>query len=159
MHLLSRFGILIVPLLLGCASGDCLPEPSGDPTPPQVRIVVHYTPPGSMTETTYVVTDADTTTILRASRNASVRVTFSAADSSGLRRLAPAVTVQHTVGMGVEREFAPIDAVTSSCPVPSLEARYTAHTSGRPRVLIVSALAENWTGSHSSIEPASIRME
>lgn len=159
MHLLSRIGFLTLLLLVSCASEDCLPEPSADATSPKVRIAVHYTPPGATTETTHVVTDADTSAIVRASRSAPVGVTFSAADSSGLRRLAPAVTVQHTVGIGVEREFAPIDAVTSSCPVPSLEARYTAHTSGEPRLLIVSALAENWTGSRSSIEPTSIRME
>lgn len=159
MHLLHGIGFLSLLLLVSCASEDCLPEPSGDATPPQVRITIHYTPPGSATETTHVVTGADTTAIVRASRNEPVRVTFSAADSSGLRRLAPAVTVQHTVGIGVEREFVPIDAVTSSCPTPSLETRYSAHTSGKPRVLIVSALAENWIGARSSIEPTSIRME
>ncbi len=146
-------------LLARCTSEDCLPEPSADSTPPHVRVSIAHTSPGSMTETTRVVTLADTTTLVRASRNERVRVTFAAEDSSGLRRLAPAVTVQQTVGIGVEREFVPIDPVTSSCPRAVLETRYEAHTSGRPRVLIVSAVAENWAGMRAAIEPISIRME
>lgn len=150
---------LVLLLLAGCISDDCLPESAVDSTPPRVRITIQYTAPGSGTETTRVVTQTDTTNLVRASRNERVRVTIAAEDSSGLRRLAPAVTVQQTVGIGVEREFVSIDPVTSSCPRAVLESRYDAHTSGRPRVLIVSAVAENWTGTRATIAPISIRME
>lgn len=136
-----------------------MPEPADDASPPRLHIVVHFTAPGSMTETSRELTTADTATSVTASRSEPVRVTFAAADSSGLRRLTPAVTVQQTVGVGVERTFEPIDQVTYSCPVADLEAYYEAHTSGRRRVLIVSARAENWVGGHSIIEPLSVSME
>ncbi len=145
--------------VVACSSGECLREPERDDTPPDVRITVTYTAPGSYTETTHEITTADSSTWIVASRAKPLHVTFFASDSSGLRRLAPAVSVQRTVGVGLERQFVPIDEVMAKCPVAVLRARYEASTSGKPRVLVVSALAQNWAYKNSSIEPISIRMQ
>lgn len=157
-----RIGAGIIAILLlstGCSSRDCLPEPADDASPPSIHLVIHLTPPGSSTQTTRQVTDTDSASVISASRTRPLVVEFVAADSAGLRRLAPAVTSQHTVGVGVERQFVPIDEVRSPCPVPTLRAEYEALTSGDRRVLIVSAVAENWTGLRTVIEPVTIRME
>lgn len=155
----KRIAIATLVLIAACSSKECLPEPNRDDTSPDVRVVVEYTAPGSQTPTTHEIAGSDTSAVVVADRTKPLRVRFVAADSSGLRRLAPAVTVQRTVGVGVQREFAPMKEVTLSCPVATLRSEYTAHTSGEPRVLIVSALAENWTDLTASIEPLSIRME
>lgn len=155
----THIAITSLIVLVGCASGDCLPEPQRDTTPPELRVIAYYTAPGSRTETSRTVTILDTTDVVPASRTAPVRIEFIAADSSGLRRLTPAVTIQQTVGIGVERQIAPVNSVTSSCPVGSMRTTYEAHTSGKPRVLIVSAVAENWVGGRSIIEPLSIRLQ
>ena len=151
--------IAILLLLTGCSSRDCLPEPANDPSPPAIRIVIHFTPPGSSTQTTHRITDADSSAVVSASRSRPVVIEFVATDSSGLRRLAPAVTAQHTVGVGVERQFVPIDEVRPPCPVAALRVEHEALTSGDRRVLIASAVAENWAGGRTVVEPITIRME
>ena len=153
-------GIITILLLLSsCSSRECLTEPATDVSPPTVRVIIHFTPPGSSTQTMRQIADTDSTSVVSASRTQPVIIEFVAADSAGLRRLAPAVTAQHTVGVGVERQFVPIDEVRSPCPVASLRVEYEALTSGDRRILIASAVAENWNGGRTAIEPVTIRME
>ena len=164
-HRVPRFMTLhlkILPLLISiaaCTGAECLPEPQSDATPPGLQILVEFTPPGGVRQIIYEATAADSASgSITADRNEPVRLIFIADDSSGVRRLSPAVTVQRTVGIGIERQYIPIDAVTSSCPRPVLRTDYKAQTSGDRRVVIASAVAENWVGVRSTFEPLTIRM-
>lgn len=146
--------------LAACTTDQCLPEPASDTTPPLLRVVVRHTPPGGGSEVTREITaDDSVSAAVAVDRLQPVRVDFVASDPEGLRRLRPSVAVQRTVGIGVDRQYAPTDPVAASCPLPELRSEYEAHTSGEPRVLIVSALAENWTGLRTTVEPLSIQMK
>lgn len=154
-----KFAPLLI-CLAACTSDECLPEPASDTTPPLLRVVVRHTPPGGASEVTREITaDDSVSTTVAADRLQPVRVDFVAADSAGLRRLHPSVAVQRTVGIGVDRQYAPTDPIAASCPVSDLRSVYEAHTSGEPRVLIVSALAENWIGLRTTVQPLSIQMK
>lgn len=153
----------LAPLLIcfaACMSDECLPEPDTDTSPPMLRVIVESTPPGGVSPVTREVTADDSVAVpMEADRMKPVHVTFVAADAEGLLRLHPAVTIQRTVGIGVDRQYTPMDPEIASCPLPELQIGYEAHTSGEPRVVIVSAVAENWKGLLSMLEPLSIRMK
>lgn len=96
---------------------------------------------------------------LQADRNSPVRIIYVAADSSGMREMVPGLTLQQTVGVGVERRHVSLGATDASCPRPRLEREHEVHGTGERRVLIITMGAENWVGRRASIEPVTVRME
>lgn len=142
----------------GCSS-NCLPEPDTDATPPEVRVIAEYTSRPEGVDERVEIGSADSSVTLVADSNSPVRVIYVAADTSGMRRLVPGMTIQQTVGIGVERQHVSLGTVDASCPRPTLQHDHEVHGTGQKRALIITLGAENWMGMRSSIEPVTIRLD
>lgn len=144
--------------LFGCSS-NCLPEPNADDTPPEVRIIAEYTSRPEGVVERVEIGSADSSVTLSADSDSPVHIIYVAADTSGVRRLIPGMTIQQTVGIGVERQHVSLGREDASCPRPTLEREHEVHGTGQKRALIITLGAENWVGLRSSIEPVTIRLD
>ncbi len=151
--------LLSITLLAGaCFDADCLPEPEHDASRPQVRVVVEYSSPsGTRLRSEHVLGDSSTT--LAADRRQPVILFFSASDASGLRSLSPSITIQQTVGIGVERSYVDVDPVTATCPRHELSYRHEIRSTGTGRSFLVTVVAENWVGLASTLELLTLRAQ
>ncbi len=129
----------------GCGR-DCLPEPSADATPPDVRLTVSYVEAATGRQATRTGAVGDTTVAVDADAGTLVRVVYAAADSAGMRGLLLGATFQLTAGMGVHHQARRIPPVTASCPRAELTGEASFPGGGERRDLILSAAAENWAG-------------
>lgn len=151
--------ILSVALLAGgCFGSDCLPEPAQDASPARIRVVVDYESFAGGRQTAEHLSGQPARTI-DADSHGPVIVIFEASDSSGVRTLSPGMTLQQTVGIGVERRYLKVDPVESNCPRPELSYRHEIHGTSTPQSLNVTAVAVNWTGLTASLEPLTIRLK
>lgn len=151
--------LLLIALMTGACSGsDCLPEPEHDQSPPQTHVAIEFSPLAGGRQTSQHVPGDSTETIV-ADRQNPVAVSFAASDSSGLRSISPGITIQQTVGLGVERSNIAIDPVVARCPRHDLSYRHEIRATGMRRTLLITVVAENWVGLTAYSELLTIRLE
>lgn len=143
-------------VLSACSSDGCLPEPDGDPSPPEVRITASITLPSGETRTV-IHGIGDPPRAVEVSPSAEVVITYVAVDSLGVRSLAPGLTIQQTVGVGVERRYVEIDPIVASCPRARLAHRQDVPGGRSPRSVLATIVAENWSGATRTLEPFTVR--
>lgn len=146
----------VILLTIGCSESDCLPEPDFDSTPPDVHVVIEYSSnTGGRQSERHLPGDPAKTIVA----HSPLSIYFVASDSSGIRSLLPGITIQKTVGLGVERRRVSVDAVSSTCPRPELSYRHDVRGTRPGESLLVTVVAENWAGLNSTLELLTIRLE
>ncbi|MCB0142805.1 MAG: hypothetical protein KDE50_23100 [Caldilineaceae bacterium] len=121
----------------------CLPEPTEDPSPPSVLMVVHYRSNGA--ETVRSVSEYDKNVMIRVDRASDVRVLYMGSDCEGMRKLQPSLTLYQTN----HTSNPTIQATVTTCPRGTIQDEITFEQVGIGETIKMMVTATNWLGKQT----------
>jgi hypothetical protein len=142
----------------GCSRRDCLAPPSADATPPEVSLKVIYVSPDSRDPDTLHVTSADSAAYVEGRADQRLRVSYSARDPEGMKRLWLGAARLTTVGAGLDSRRIPVEPLLADCPVERLTGTWTAPTVDPGTRVTLSLSAQNWAGLQQATPTVTIRL-
>ena len=158
MPRLCLIATLCLFLLGGCSSGDCLPVPEADDTPPTVQMTVFFTDWATgRRDSIVLVTPCEEVPPLEAAVDNAVTVVYAGADGEGMKRLRLGLSLYHTVGVGVQTESFNPAPVTTRCPKKMLVGKQTIAGGQGHRNITLRASGENWSGLHTATPTLVVR--
>ncbi|MCB9157641.1 MAG: hypothetical protein H6645_11060 [Caldilineaceae bacterium] len=132
----------------------CLPEPTEDPSPPSVLMVVHYRSNGI--ETIRSVTEHDENVMIRVDNANEVRVVYIGSDSEGMKKLQPSVEVTWGSDGLQHKENWTIQATVATCPRGKIQDQITFAEVVTSATIKMTVTATNWLGGQTSTERITI---